>query len=167
MRRKASNSTGVTSSRKCFDKSLIIFVLSPIHPHQERCFALAGPPATRWAVAGRPGVPGPSATETAAGGSEAGRGLAVTRNLSTEVRPAWDKHRSIRSVTSLLVQVTNAHVYTLQASLTYTVHNHQTEDTEMRTFTKPEVIHTLFVTRTLINTFYCTILKLCCSIING
>ncbi len=59
-------------------------------------------------AAGRPGVPGPSAAETAVVGSAVERGPAVTQSPGMEVRPAWGQHRSIRSVTSPHVQVRKA-----------------------------------------------------------
>lgn len=86
----------------------MFFIFGPLYCRQERFFVSAGSQATQWMAAGPPGVPGRSAAETAAGESVAGRGPAVTRSPSMEVRPAWGQHRSIRSATSPLVQVGRA-----------------------------------------------------------
>lgn len=89
-----------------------MFIFGPLYCQQERFFVLVGSQATQWMAAGPPGVPGRSAAETAAGESAAGRGPAVTRSPSMEVRPAWGQHRSIRSATSPLAQVGRALIQT-------------------------------------------------------
>lgn len=79
---------------------------------QVKCFVWEESRATRWTAAGRRGVPGLSVAETAAGVSGAERGPVLTPSPGMEVRPASDQHKSIKNVTSPLVQVKSTKVQT-------------------------------------------------------